>query len=136
MGMYSDKNEMQMIVDVEKNTLLKILIENQKKHVEEFARATQGFKEKMKECVEKDKQQLDLFIEKVQKGLGAKPPVMTHMHLLAPKSFEDSYSDAIGMLELHQGTSLKLDHKSYMKFVKDRWDWKDNFHAVTSTYLG
>lgn len=74
-------------------------------------------------------------LSELQKGRTVKQKALS-LSFPEISDYSGAYEDAIGMLSLHTGDVMQLDSQSYRAFIKDEWDWKQNFTTSNSQYLG
>ena len=51
-----------------------------------------------------------------------------------PRCFKDEYDDAIDMAKWDVRETLVLTYAEFTCFVRDEWDWKSGFEAVSMIY--
>lgn len=119
-----------MKITVLKTTLLRKLRENREKHLRDFERAKEGYKEAALLALQK---KLEIFSQ--FNGDSKEVPNLDFGKCPRPVCFIKDYDRAIGMLELHAEDKLILDMEAYQRFIEDSWDWKDTFHRSSSSYL-
>ena len=138
-------------VEVNRVKLLSTLRANLKKHVSEYEEAMAGYKAellgKMSQAFDKAEKQL----AEQRKKLGDKVAAFTDedikkqndyivlvdtigVEMRVPHSFAKEYEAAIDMAEWDVRETLELTHAEFTCFVRDQWDWKSEFEAVTSIY--
>lgn len=113
-------------VKINKGELLKIVRDNQKKHVKEFNESVKDYKKAAlkiaKEHVEMAKSGDLEQIAKI-KSMPAKP-----------NSYEKDYDRAIRMLELSVEDVIELEDDIFNQLVLDEWTWKHQFVASGALY--
>ena len=113
-------------VKINKDELLNIVRDNQKKHVAEYNEAVEDYK---KAAIKLAKENLKLAntgdMEKLSK-IKALPS--------APISYEDNYSRAIRMLELSVEAVIELEEHIFNQLVLDEWTWKHQFAVASALY--
>lgn len=113
-------------VKLNKKELLKIVLENKKKHVEEFKEAVKDFKGA---AVKITQENLRLAktgnLEKI-KEIKSIPSL--------PVSHENDYSRAIRMLELSVEETIQLEQQIFNQLVLDEWQWKNQFSVANAMY--
>lgn len=113
-------------VKLNRAELLKIVRENQIKHITEYAEAVNDYKALVLKIANENLELAntgDLTKIKDSKNL----PV-------APHSYENDYSRAIRMLELSVEDVIELDDTIFNQLVLDEWHWKQSFLVSNSTY--
>jgi hypothetical protein len=139
MGMRGGLGSEVMVVTVEKTKLIQILTTNKNKHVDEFKKACEIYKTKLKEEYKDFLKKIDDFLTKVGEadvGLD-KVPHAPHFSskLPRPTSYEDHYTRALGMLELHTDDKMTIDMTTYRTYVEDEWEWAAQARLSNSSYL-
>ncbi len=113
-------------VKVEKAELLKIVRDNQKKHVKEFDEAVKDYK---KAAVKVAKEHVDLAktgdLDQIAR-IKAMPA--------RPVSYEKDYDRAIRMLELSVDDTIELEEDIFNQLVLDEWNWKHQFAVSSALY--
>ncbi len=85
--------------------------------------------------VARQQQLLEEYEKAVERiKLGEAQPRIKQMPAV-PDHTED-YDSAIKLLEMSSDKDIVLDTAAVDCFVRDRWDWKQDFEANTSGYLG
>lgn len=110
------------VVNIDKDTLLKIVLENREKHIAAFKEAVKDFQMAVIKISNEN-------IEIVNAG-------KLDIKMLPPKptSYESNYTKAIRMLELSVDSVVELDQYEFAKLVQDEWDWKQIFDTSNATY--
>lgn len=112
-------------VKMNRKELLKIVKDNQKKHVAEYAESVEDYKAavlKITQANVKAAKTGDL----AQFKFKAIPS--------APTNYEDNYTRAIRMLELSVEDVIDVEEHIFNQLVLDEWGWKQNFTAMAATY--
>ena len=113
-------------VKINKDELLKIVRENQKKHIKDFEESVKDYK---KAAVKVAKEHVDLAktgdLDQIAK-IRAMPA--------RPVSYEDNYNRAIRMLELSVEDIIELEDDIFNQLVLDEWHWKHQFVASGALY--
>lgn len=113
-------------VKVNRDELMKILVDNRKKHVTEFAESVKDYK---KAAVKVAKEHVELAksgdMDQIAK-IRAMPQ--------RPHSYEDSYNRAIRMMELSVDDVIELEEDVFNQLVLDEWHWKNQFVASSALY--
>lgn len=113
-------------VKLDRAELLKIVLQNKEKHIEEYLEAVADYKLAV---VKLAKDNLKL----ANTGDLAKISKMQAVPA-APVSYEDSYRRAIRMLELSVEDVIELQEDVFNQLVLDEWNWKRSFTLAASTY--
>ena len=56
------------------------------------------------------------------------------IQMKVPRSYAKEYEAAIDMAEWDVRETLELTHAEFTCFVRDQWDWKSGFEAVSNLY--
>lgn len=113
-------------VKMNRKELLKIVKDNQKKHVVEYNESVEDYKVgviKLAKANLKLANSGDLAEIRKIKNLPQ-----------APVSYEDNYTRAIRMLELSVEDVIEVEEHIFNQLVLDEWVWKQAFTAMASTY--
>ena len=113
-------------VKINKTELLKIVVENQAKHVKEFDEAVEDYK---KAAVKVAEEHVELAksgdLEKIAR-IKAMPQ--------KPSSYKKEYDRAIRMLELSVEDTIDVEEHIFNQLVLDEWVWKQQFVAQSFSY--
>ena len=113
-------------VKVNKAELLKIVRDNQKKHIKEFDESVKDYK---KAAIKIAKEHVELAktgdLDSIAK-IRAMPQ--------KPTSYEKDYDRAIRMLELSVEEELEIESDVFNQLVLDEWQWKNMFVASGALY--
>ena len=58
------------------------------------------------------------------------------VEMKVPRSYAKEYDAAIDMAKWDVRETLELSHAEFTCFVRDQWDWKAGFEAVSMLYKG
>lgn len=111
-------------VSVKKETLLRKIKENLKKHMKDYKEAMKGYK---KEAIIV----LNKMLVDVRKG----KKINSFLELKTPEHHKNDYERVIGMLEMHEGELIELSDQDYRIYLMDQWDWKHSFDMNTKSYI-
>jgi hypothetical protein len=114
-----------MIVDVKRLELIEVLRKNRQKHIEDYKMLLEAF-------YVNSFNRARIFLEDV--GNRITTSGQFYFSMIKPTSSEESYDDAIEMLEMATNDTIKLDRASFKKYVKDEWDWKASFNSSKTLY--
>ena len=145
------EDQSQRVVEVDRERLLAALIANKEKHVAEYNEAMEGYKsvllQKIDEAFKNAKKELEeserLIKEKVENFteedikkqrdyIAIVNPINVEMKV--PRSFESEYNAAIAIATWDVNKTMKLSAAEFNCFVRDEWDWKPNFEAISAIY--
>lgn len=113
-------------VKVNKDELLKIVRENQKKHIKEYEESVKDYK---KAAIKIAKEHVELAKTGELDSI-AKIKAMPQK----PTSYEKDYDRAIRMLELSVEVELEIESDVFNQLVLDEWQWKHAFATSASLY--
>lgn len=117
-------------------TIIEKVKENRAQHIEDYADAFRGY------LLEVEEQAVD--ISKESSKLASKaaknkdlPEYFASWRITAekPEDHEKDYDRALSMLELAVDEEIRLDEKTFAQYVRDEWDWKEQFHNLSSGYF-
>lgn len=114
-------------ITVPRPKLIDIITANRAKHVIAHESAARGYRVKVAERV---KAAAKKALKLAQKGRA----VMMSFHYPLPASHVKDYDRVIGMLKMDTSTHIKLDARDYDRYVKDRWEWSEEFVGTASMY--
>jgi hypothetical protein len=122
-------------VNIKVNTqcALELLASNRKKHIDEFTSQMHGWKEAMerfsKELITwKDNASEDIFSPDDEKKY--RRPIEP----MKPMSYVNDYDKFIELLQHHQEKLIELDEHEFEQIIKDEFNWKGHFTAMSNTY--
>lgn len=113
-------------VKMNRKELLKIVKDNQKKHVADYEEAVADYKVAVVKLV-KGHLKLANTAEMDQIAKIKSIPQ-------APSNYSDNYGRAIRMLELSVDDVIELEEHIFNQLVLDEWGWKQNFVAQSALY--
>ena len=112
-------------VKIKVSELLKHLKANRVNHIKEYNEAMIGYRKAI----------LDEL--KAKELIASQNLDVSHsFKSVRPTSYEESYDEAIAMLEWTTDKEVELDRSEFKTYVQDEWNWKGNFLATTSVYKG
>lgn len=138
-------------VEVNRFRLLTTLSTNKEKHVAEYEEAMAGYKAVLLEKLEESFADAKNKLEEKHAKIKAKIEKFTDsdiskqhdtfllveqvtVEMKVPRSFEKDYDAAIDMAHWDVRDTLELTHAEFNCFVRDQWDWKSGFEAVSTMY--
>lgn len=121
---------MNITVRMEKSELLRVLAENQAKHIHDYNESVKGYNEAL---------HLALRIEfsRVDRAIcdGASKPIRNKLpHLPIPESHEQSYVVAIDAITRTVDSIIELNERDFNTLVRDDWEWKGAFTSTSGFY--
>jgi len=140
-------------VEVNREELIKTLEANRAKHVREYEDAMAGYKSVLASKLEDAYTDAKAKIDKQYRRLKDRIDDMSDdeigkqqdwftlldeisVQLKVPRSFADDYDAAIDIAKWDVRETLELSHAEFTCFVRDQWDWKSGFEAVSTQYIG
>lgn len=138
-------------VEVNREKLLDILRSNKQKHINDYREALQGYKEmaleKLQDGYEKAKVKLEKNLERGKTSIAEFDPENPRgvgdyltliegvsVELKVPRDFSKDYDAAIDMAKWDVRETLELSNAEFQCFVRDVWDWTNDFVAVSKMY--
>lgn len=112
-------------VKVAVSDLLKHLKKNRDSHVKEYAEAMVGYRETLVK-------ELKLMTKKATAG----EDIELIVRVVRPENYEQSYTEAIEMLEWTVEKEVELDRHQFKQYVQDEWSWKQTFVRTAGMYKG
>lgn len=136
------------IVQVKREHLLDILKANREKHCREYREAIAGYKvaavSKLREYLAKGKAELERNVQREIDQISQREVTdrsdslilvqQMRVDLPFPRDFTSAYDAAIDMVAWDVRDVLELTHAEFQCFVRDVWDWSDDFRKTASTY--
>jgi len=124
---------------------------NLNKHISEYDEAMLGYKAELLDKINQAFNKAEQQLVDDRKRLADKVANFTDEDILkqddyiilvkaigvemkVPRSYAKEYEAAIDMAEWDARETLELSHAEFTCFVRDQWDWKSDFEAVTSIY--
>lgn len=138
-------------VEINRKELLGILRKNRDTHLKEFETAIAGYAELMLERLNTAIDEVTVtletnraeIIDKLQRFSKDNIKDYSDSELLlpvtwvsapVPRSYAHEYDTAIEMVRLDVRETLTLTFAEFQCFVRDNWDWKDDFQEITKSY--
>ena len=147
----AQRDQQKRTVEVDRIRLINILTENRQKHIADYDEAMAGYRATLLDKVSKAFEQAAAALGERRAKLEAKIAGFTdediskqrdHLTLVdavtvemkVPRSYVEEYDAAIDMAKHDVRTTLELSHAEFTCFVRDRWDWKSDFDAISAIY--
>lgn len=108
---------------IDKDQLIAHIRHNKAEHQGIFEEALSGYKKEMIAHLEKK-----LAAAKKGKRVGH------HIRLVQPVSHLSDYERVLQMLEMSTQDVITISERQFAQYVRDEWEWKQNFLASNSTY--
>ena len=113
-------------IKMNRTELLKIVRENQIKHVAEYNEAVEDFKTLVVKIAKENLKAVNTGeLEKIARVRQFPQP---------PRSYEKEYGRAIRMLELSVEDVIEVEELIFNQLVLDEWSWKQAFAAMSASY--
>lgn len=151
MAALAQRDQEKRTIEVNRQQLVATLRSNLKKHIADHDEAMAGYKDmllsgideafadakkKLEDKYTKTKEKVAAFtdadITKQQDFVTLVEDVTIQMKV--PRSYAKEYEAAIDMAEWDVRETLELTHAEFTCFVRDQWDWKSGFEAVSNLY--
>ncbi|MDR6218199.1 hypothetical protein [Deinococcus soli (ex Cha et al. 2016)] len=116
-------------ITMQRDELLTILEVNREKHVSDYQQLSRAYQQAALRTLH---EHLARISGDVTAG---RHSTHVQVHLAPPTSFADQYDRAIGMIKHHLHSTIVLDERQYDRYVQDNWGWKQEFAALTTSYL-
>lgn len=138
-------------IQVNRLRLIETLEANRTKHIQDYEEAMAGYKaillSKIDEAFADAKKQLELKYEKTKlrvssftdSDIAKQRDSFTliddiTVEMKVPRSYAKEYDAAIDMAKWDVRETLELTNAEFTCFVRDQWDWKPGFEAVSMLY--
>lgn len=138
-------------VEVDRIKLIATLESNREKHLAEYKEAMEGYKStlltKIEEAYVDAKKQIKNEYDRIKAKVGKltdediarqRDSVVLLdgivVEMKVPRSYVKEYDAAIDMARWDVRETLDLTHAEFTCFVRDQWDWKSGFEAVSMMY--
>ena len=138
-------------VEVNRLELINVLESNREIHIRDYEEAMAGYKaillSKIDDAFEDARKTLEEKYEKIKRRVSAftdediarQQDSFTlidevDVDMKVPRSFAREYDAAIDMAKWDVRETLELTHAEFTCFVRDQWDWKSGFEAVSRIY--
>lgn len=138
-------------VQVDREELIEALQRNREQHIRDYEEAMAGYKAalltKVDNAFNEAGQQIEKMREKVRQRLSALTDAdipkqrdsftiidEIRVEMKVPRSYASEYDAAIDMAIWDVRETLELTYAEFTCFVRDQWDWKSGFEAVSMLY--
>lgn len=138
------------IVEVKREQLVETLIKNRDAHLENYRLAVEGYRSVAKKELDsahaKAKRELEDNVARCAKKIDAFDPSdrnvsdylalvsAVNVHLVAPRNYCKEYDAAIDMAKWDVRETLELTSAEFQCFVRDVWEWSEDFRESTIAY--
>lgn len=138
MGMFNDGvNGSQRTITVSKNRLIETLTANRERHTETYKQAYEGYQRVCLIAVEAllaGTRSMEAYDERDGGRLNV-DRLFQVVHGL-PHDHTSHYDEALDMLSWHEGDTVEITPKEFRSYVRDEWDWSNQFNVSASRYTG
>jgi hypothetical protein len=151
MAQMAIQDQQERKVEVNRTKLIETLKTNREKHGRDYKAALDGYKEmaqaelkkaydrakvKLEERYTDGMTKLDRFDPADPSNFGDSMTLIDafHIQLKVPRNFTNKYDAAIDMAEWDVRETLELTHAEFQCFVRDVWQWSNEFHFINKTY--
>lgn len=111
--------------------------ENREAHQKAYDEAEKGYQLEVIELIEKAQKELEKAHKLAQKGKYTnKDAPRLNVYATPPENHVDDYDRVIDMLNMAVDDEISLEEGDFSKYVRDEWDWKEDFVANSSYYSG
>lgn len=145
------RDQSERLVEVEREKLVETLKQNRDKHIENYKIAITGYRvmatAKLKEGYEAAKLKLEKNLKRGIASLeefdpenpqGASDYLVLvegiQVSLKVPRNYSKEYDAAIDMAEWDVRKTLELTHAEFQCFVRDEWNWTNDFSTTNAMY--
>lgn len=113
-------------IEINVQNLLKTIIENRKNHEENYKKALKKYKQEFsQECLK----QMDMS----DNDESCVPKISSDLN--PPIEYLKDYDETIGMLKLHEGSTISLSSTEYNQLILDKWSWSQHLLSSNSKYI-
>lgn len=126
---------------VSKKNLIATLKENRTSHISDYNDAVEGFYEEAriavkdwaKERIAKTNRTMETALAALEEREDPQT-VYIPVNMDRPQSFEESYNEAISLLEFCEDESIEMTQSDHKRYVMDKWDWSQTFETNVANY--
>ena len=112
-------------VKVNRAEILERIRKNLENHIQEYEQALEDWRVSVVK-------QLKVSLKEANKGTDINLKV--YRNLPKPENHQKQYEIAIDMLEMSLDDELELDKDEFRKYIRDEWEWKEEFRRMSDTY--
>lgn len=112
-------------ISIKKETLIEKLTENRALHIKEYNELMEAYQIAAVKATEQ-------LLEKVKAGAKG---VSLRILIDEPQSSEDSYTNALEMLEYESDVFCTISQKEFKQFIKDEWNFSHSFAMSKAAYF-
>jgi len=122
-------------VKVKRDDLLSVLRKNREQHIKDYTTACAGYRAAALKKIDEIFSDLKSKINGLKEGQTIEI-VGLQFGLAVPKTHEKAYDQIIRMMEMSVDEEIVLTCSQFGCFVMDDWDWKEQWAASNSVYVG
>lgn len=115
-----------------KETVLSRLKENRERHKKDFENALDGWRQEVREELERKQVKLQEDLDKLNKG---EEPSSRFHNLPKPADNTNDYDIAIEMFEMSNGDMVELDVTDFQRLMRDDWGWRKRWTEENNLYI-
>lgn len=151
MAMTALRDQSERSVQVNREKLIETLTTNREKHLRDYEEAKRGYRDTLlsrideafgdaKKSIETKHRQTRESVEAMSDSDIAKQNDQLTLvsaisiQMRVPRCFAKEYDAAIDMAKWDVRETLELSHAEFQCFVRDVWDWTNDFEAVSACY--
>lgn len=151
MAAMAQRDQENRTIEVNRMKLIETLTANREKHVRDYEEAKAGYKAVLLEKVDEAFEEAKLVLSKRHETTKGRVSELTeadiekqrdsftlidavHIEMKVPRCFKAEYDAAIDMAKWDVRDTLVLTYAEFTCFVRDEWDWKSGFEAVSMIY--
>ena len=116
--------------------LLKELEANKVTHEKEYLESVEIWERMVVESAEKELAKMQRILKAYQTKDFSDNGKAFRFYVEAPRSHVKSYTDAIGMLTMHQDEHIILSYEAFRMYVNDEWEWTERWKLSNSSLKG
>lgn len=151
MAAFALRDQSERTIEVNRLKLVEILEENREMHIREYHEAVDGY---LETATEKLQEGYDKSVVKLQKNLENSKRLLAEIDpskpletsdrivlvesicidLKVPRNYAKEYDAAIDMANWDVRDTLELSGAEFQCFVRDEWDWTNEFSTTTASY--
>lgn len=138
-------------IEVSREKLIETLVANREKHILEYEEAKAGYKavldKKIDEAAVSARLKLERQYEEAKRHVAGLTDAdiedqrdsitlldAFYVEMKVPRCFKKEYDAAIDMAKWDVRDTLVLTYAEFTCFVRDQWDWKRGFEAISAIY--
>lgn len=126
--MNTERNLGMKTIRVQKEKLLDTLKTNRDNHISEYQEAVELYYDDVLSKLDKKRREVK------KAGVDGILDINTVVSVSAPVSYKDEYDTTIEMLEWSTDDFIDLTQDEFKRYVKDEWNWSENFKTLRATY--